>query len=45
MTGDRRKITQNRPYKNKFGGGKLKAINRPYKNKFGGGKLKAINRP
>jgi hypothetical protein len=29
LPGGRRKITQNRPYKNKFGGGKLKAINRP----------------
>jgi hypothetical protein len=27
LPGGRRKITQNRPYKNKFGGGKLKVIN------------------
>jgi hypothetical protein len=26
-----RQITQNRPCKNKFGGGKLKAVNRPWR--------------
>ncbi len=38
-----RKITQNRPYKNKFGGGKLKAVNRPWTGREGS--KSALNRP